>query len=466
MKQGEVQQMLTATNRWWRNPRDWPRDDPDLREADGAPFRYAAGVLDDLAPGGLYVLRGPRRVGKSVEIKRTIEALIASGTAPRGIVHAAVDGWRAADLGRLVSAARLLMPRGGRRCWFIDEITGIADGWPEQIKWLRDNDAQFRNDTVVLTGSSASDLTASIKALAGRRGTAGDPDRVLLPMGFRTFMRLVADEPVGTGIGPLRAADLTPRLLTDAAHTLAPWLHALVDAWEGFLLAGGFPAAVASYIAAREVAPPLVRGLVDVVHGDAFRRADWSRAQTAAFMRRIGQGLCAPVNISAVADDIGVSSSSVRRRLDELREAFVVWPCYREDALRPKLSAQAKVYFTDPVYARLEVDVPPDASVLSEQQLGMALWRSFERDRAGSYLGFDRVLYHRTRTRREIDFVGPDLGGWAIESKYVDGRWRRDAQTLRASGWRGIVATRSELNLDDPQVAAIPVALLAWLLDS
>ena len=183
-------------------------------------------------------------------------------------------------------------------------------------------------------------------------------------------------------------------------------------------------------------------------------------------MRRTGRGLCAPVNISAVADDIGVSSSSARRRFDDLREAFVVWPCYQKDALRPKLNAQAKFYFTDPVYARLEVDVAPDASALSEQQLGMALWRSLERERAGSYLGFDRVLYHRSRTRREIDFVGPDLGEWAVESKYVDGRWRRDAQTRRASGWRGIVATPSELNLDDPDVAAIPAALLAWLLDS
>ncbi|MDE0449748.1 MAG: AAA family ATPase [Spirochaetaceae bacterium] len=466
MKQGEVQQMLTATNRWWRNPRDWQRDDPDLREADGAPFRYSAGVLDDLAPGGLYVLRGPRRVGKSVELKRAIESLVASGIAPRSIVHAAVDGWRAADLGRLVSAAGVLMPRDGRRYWFIDEITGITDGWPEQVKWLRDNDARLRDDTVVLTGSSASDLTASIKALAGRRGSAGDPDRVLLPMGFRTFSRLAAEEPVGIDIGPLRVADLTPRLLADAAHALAPWLHALVDTWEGYLLAGGFPAAVASYIDTREVAPPLVRGLVDVVHGDAFRRADWSRAQTAAFMHRIGRGLCAPVNISAVADDIGVSSSSVQRRLDELREAFVVWPCYQEDALRPKLNAQAKVYFTDPVYARLEVDVPLDSSVLSEQQLGTALWRSLERARAGSYLGYDRILYHRTRTRREIDFVGPDLGGWAVESKYVDGRWRRDAQTLLASRWRGIVATRSELNFDDPEVAAVPAAMLAWLLDT
>ena len=103
-------------------------------------------------------------------------------------------------------------------------------------------------------------------------------------------------------------------------------------------------------------------------------------------------------------------------------------PVTGEDALRPKLSAQAKVYFTDPVYARLEVDVPPDATVLSEQQLGLALWRSLERERPGSYLGFDRVLYHRTPTRKEIDFVGPELGGWAIESKYVDGRWRRETR--------------------------------------
>ena len=52
-----------------------------------------------------------------------------------------------------------------------------------------------------------------------------------------------------------------------------------------------------------------------------------------------------------------------------------------------------------------------------------------------------------------------------MESKYVDGRWRRDAQMLRASCWCGIVATRSVLNLDDP-VIALAAALLPWLLDS
>ena len=536
MKQGEVQRMLVATNRWWRNPRSWAMDDPDLREADEAPFRYSAGVLDDLAPGGLYVLRGPRRVGKSVEIKRAIETLIGGGVEPRRILHASVDGWRAGDLGGLVTAARQLTPNGGRRFWFIDEITGITDGWPERIKWLRDNDARFRTDTVVLTGSSAADLTGSVKALAGRRGPADDPDRVLLPMGFRSFARLVAEESASADVGPFRVSDLTPRRVSEAAHALVPWLDLLAEAWETYLLVGGFPASVSDHMISREgatgdrwrgrlaipqrgiagapptetagagaphpgprtdgngsvpyeVAPTFVRGLIDVIHGDAFRRADWSRVQTTAFMHRMARGLCSPVNYAALADDLGISQPTARRRIDELREAFVLWPCHREDGLRPKLNAQAKTYFTDPVYARLVPGTPdaggdhwrgatplrgiagaldasvPDPSALSEQQLGMALLRSFEREHPGSYMECDRVLHHRTRTRKEIDFVGPGFGGIAIESKYVDGRWKRDVQTLAASGWRGIVATRSELNLEDARVMAVPASLLAWMID-
>lgn len=88
----------------------------------------------------------------------------------------------------------------------------------------------------MLTGSSTADLTASVKALDGRRGTARDPDRVLLPTRFRTLTRLLAEEPVGADFGPLRAADLTPRLLAEAAHALAPWLDVLVDAWGACLL--------------------------------------------------------------------------------------------------------------------------------------------------------------------------------------------------------------------------------------
>ena len=462
--------MLTATNRWWRDPTGWSADDPDLREAARAPFQYRADVLPDLTPGGLYVLRGPRRVGKTVAVKDAVRDLVGSGTPPRSIVHMAVDGLRSRDLGLLVDAADGLMPERGHRYWFIDEITGITDGWPERIKWLRDNEARFRADTVVLTGSSAADLTGATKALAGRRGEAATPDRVLLPMGFRSFTRLVSSEAPPLDLpqsGSLRrVSDINHDALKDALLELAPWQDVLIRSWENYLGCGGFPNAVAHYAATREEPSALRRSLVDVIHGDAFRRADWSQSQSTDLLRRLGTGLCSPLNVASLASDIGIAQGTMKRRLDELREAFVVWPCYREHDLRPKLGAQPKVYFTDPIYATLAPDAAVDFSRLSQQQLGMALLRAAERESPGAHVEFDRVLHHRTATRKEIDFVGPRFGGIAFESKYVDGGWRRDALTLRASPWRGIVATRSEMDVTDPDVMAVPVALLAWLLDS
>lgn len=210
----------------------------------------------------------------------------------------------------------------------------------------------------------------------------------------------------------------------------------------------------------------LERALVDVIHGDAFRQGEWSQTQSMDLLRRLAANLCSPLNLASLANDTGVAHSTLKRRLEGLRQTFVVWPCYREDNLRPKPGAQPKLYFTDPIYARLLPDSSPDFSRLSQQQLGMALLRAAERAAPGTFAGFDRVLHHRSASRKEIDFVGPDFDGIAFESKYVDGGWRRDALTLKASRWRGILATRSDTDVSDPEVAAVPVALLAWLLDS
>lgn len=43
-------------------------------------------------------------------------------------------------------------------------------------------------------------------------------------------------------------------------------------------------------------------------------------------------------------------------------------------------------------------------------------------------------------------------------------RWRRAIPTLKASGWRGIVATRDALALSDPEIMAVPTGMLAWLI--
>lgn len=465
MTPGDIQHSLTVTNRWWSNPDRWAEHDPDLRSAAKAPFDYTPGVLADLMPGGLYLLRGPRRVGKSVEVKRAIAGLLSSGIHPRLIVHMSMEGWNARHLTRFVNVAqRLTLP--GRRYWFLDEITGITGGWPQRIKWLRDNDPRFQTDTVVLTGSSSADLREAIGVLAGRRGAIDAPDRVLLPMGFRDFASIVSEEALPHHLGPLRIADLAEQL-GEASFELTPWLGILVNTWETYLWVGGFPLAVSGYLRDREVDPALWSGLWEVISADAFRRARQSDLQTKTMLDRLARNLGSPINVARMAREMDVAQLTAQQRIDDLREAFVVWPCYREEGLRPILKAQKKIYFSDPVY-RLLARRRVELSVLSEQQLGMALLRNLERGEPGSYVHFDSVLHHRTKGNREIDFVGPRFGGVALESKYVDdGPWRNaQGRTLKASPWSGILATRSLLELRDDGASAVPASIVAWLLDT
>ena len=285
------------------------------------------------------------------------------------------------------------MPPQGHRWWLIDEITSVSGGWPAQIKWLRDNDARFRRDTVVLTGSSSSNLRESIGELAGRRGPAEDADRLMLPVGFRTFLTLVSDAPTPEGLESsprLSIADLTPGRLTEAAYRLAPWLHALVEAWEDYLRVGGFPQAVAGHVRHRRPDESLRTALMGVISGDAFQAGPASRtcrpprccagsprgsARRTARRASPGRSACRHRRPGIASTTSGSPSSC--------------GPCTASGSLRPHLRAQEKIYFTDPIYARLvdPVGAPfadgPDETTLSEQQLAMALRRSLERDRPG-----------------------------------------------------------------------------------
>lgn len=129
-----MQQLLSETNRWWRNG-DWEGGDPDLAEVAEAPFAYEPSPLAGVRPDGVYFMRGPRRVGKTVEVKRLISRLIREdGVNPRRIVHHACNGLAPAELRSLPRAASALVPRDAAPLYFIlDEITSARAGWPDAL---------------------------------------------------------------------------------------------------------------------------------------------------------------------------------------------------------------------------------------------------------------------------------------------------------------------------------------------
>ena len=101
-------------------------------------------------------------------------------------------------------------------------------------------------------------------------------------------------------------------------------------------------------------------------------------------------------------------------------------------------------------------------------QLGMLLLRASGEPGPAGLLEASTLMYERTASGAEIDFVGPELEV-AFEGKYVDRPWRRAAATIRARGG-GIFATRTVLDLSDRReenaVWAVPAGMLAWMLAS
>lgn len=75
MNDSELARQTTAGNAWWREPSGWALKDQDLKALRGFSLSYDPKPLGDIAPPNLYVLRGPRRVGKSVELKRTTSGM-------------------------------------------------------------------------------------------------------------------------------------------------------------------------------------------------------------------------------------------------------------------------------------------------------------------------------------------------------------------------------------------------------
>jgi Predicted ATPase (AAA+ superfamily) len=461
---------LADLNPWWRG-KSWK--DPDLAAARGTGLGYEAGVLSDLRAGGLYILRGPRRVGKTVATKQAIVELTKSGVPGTSIVRVAVDGWAANDLRTVVQNVTLPRPpEGSRRWWFIDEATGMVDDWVSVIKWLRDNLPEFANATVVVTGSDASALTGAIGRWSGRRGEVGERDRTLLPIGFRTFVDLVLDE-APRNIPRLPLADLHSAVANEAYHALVPWLGELSRMWSVYLSYGGFPRSAAAAKRGLPIPQDFVDDIFDVIFRDVFADSQLSRTAAATLFSRLMEGMANPVNYSTIAGDAEVTHPTVIRHIEYLRNGYLAWTCPRKAAESwlawPK--AQPKIYAVDPLVARLShlrnasrPDVDP--TILTEMALGVAVRRAAVAD-GREWDGDEFLFYYRTPTGNEIDFVSQLLGDTAIEGKYTSGSWRREAQTVDASPWRGILATENLLEVDGSEGAwAVPAGILGYLLDT
>ena len=472
MRDFERRRHLLDFNPWWQDPQHWEERDPDLREARlNALSSYDPHPLSDIVPGSLYLLMGPRRAGKSVAMKRAIAGLLGEDVDPRRVVFCPCEDLGPQDLRRVVKLAEDLTSgiEPEHRYWFFDEITYVG-GWATALKQLRDQ-TSLRSGCVVATGSSGAKLREAQGELGGREGEAGGV-RLLLPMGFRAFAHELYPN-LATNL-PRDAVALLD-LQSDGARRYLEPLAVVVDqlalAWERYLTIGGFPRAVADALEGVDVQPTTANGLWNILVGDVLHVGSMSDRDVKALLERLVAGMGSPLSVTNIAKSLNIGArNTVDDRIDRLCASFYAWRASTtHDGVTAVAAGQSKLYFTDPLIARLpslrDRSVAfPDVTHLSEQQLGVCLLRVIARTEPLAILDEAAILVQRNpNTSSEIDFVGALLQT-PIESKYVSQKWMQERKALDEHYQRGIIATHDILDLSN-DIWAIPTGLLAWTID-
>ncbi len=167
----ELSENLRAINPWWRG-----EPGPPVPPFHRWPFqRLRRMVQEGMTP--CTVLRGPRRIGKTVLLRQIMQSLLAEGVEPHRIFYVAFDElptiggitepvlaiarWFEREvLGQTFNAAQA---EGRPAFLLLDEVQNLT-AWAPQVKNLVDNHAV----RVLLTGSSSLRIEAGRDSLAGR----------------------------------------------------------------------------------------------------------------------------------------------------------------------------------------------------------------------------------------------------------------------------------------------------------
>ncbi len=476
MRDFERRQHIVDNSPWWKHPTRWEDSDGDLRAARlNAVTQYDPRPLDGIAPAGLFLLVGPRRSGKSVVIKRTITRLIAEGVDPRAIAFCPCETLTVQDLRRIVKLTTDLTPSIAHedRYWFFDEITYVRH-WAEGLKQLRDGTV-LRHGCVVATGSSAAELRRARGEFGGREGEdgSGGKIRMLLPMGFRSFLRelypeLAADLPTEFFALSDLQSESSHRYLTP----LRPFIDDVTIAWERYLNVGGFPRAVSDVAAGGiDVSSSTADGFWSILSGDVLRVGHMSERGVKALLERLVDGLCSPLSVKGIAGALTIGArNTVADRIDRLCASLYAWRASTShDGLLRVHGGRDKLYFIDPLITRLPAlrdrrIAPPDVTKLSEQQVGNVLVRNLAIGDTNSVLDEAAILVRRNPdSGAEIDFVGDDVTV-PLESKYVSAGWKPERAALVEHYQRGIIVSRDILDTSEG-IWAVPAGLFAWMIN-
>lgn len=149
-------------------------------------FRLFQPLVEESDVRRSVVLMGPRRVGKTVMLFHSMQALLDGGISPRQILYANIENpvYNNVPLERLFQLARKATGQTEAKGWFVffDEIQYLRD-WEVHLKVLVDS---YPRTKFVASGSAA----AALKLKSAESGAGRFTDFMLPPLTFQEYIFL------------------------------------------------------------------------------------------------------------------------------------------------------------------------------------------------------------------------------------------------------------------------------------
>jgi uncharacterized protein len=447
---------LLPHNTHIENPDTFSDLDPQLRLLSRQPFVFHSPLLEQIPRNepGIYTLTGGRQTGKTTLLKQWMVKLMASRVAPENIAY--ITGELIDDhhsLIKIISESAREMPESHLNFILLDEVTYIRH-WDQGIKYLADA-GMLENVILVITGSDLVIIKEARMRFPGRRGLSDKADFHLRTLSFQEFVGLT-EKITHTDINFLLSSeDVPPPELLDA----------LFEAFESYLIHGGFLTAINDMSIHGRVLPATFSTYSDWIRGDVLKRKKQEHylfEVLEAIVKRYGT----QVTWNALSDDLSIDHPKTVSDYVSLlvsMDAVFVQSALLEHKLIAAPKKARKVMFLDPfIFHAVRAWIKPCEDPFNEQVKPLLL------DTDGSAKLVEACVsthYSRSfptyyiKAKGEVDVAYVSRGTFRpIEVKWT--RQLRPKQLKQILKYKnGIILTKSRHSGDIQGVPTMPLPL-------
>ena len=414
----EIKNRLSFENPWWKSSQGIDSDIRSLpKRAYFGPF-FRLVTQTDVRRA--VILLGPRRVGKTVILKQTIQSLLDSGVPPKSIFYVSIDNptYTGVGLEQLLNlfVGHDVSRDGQQRYVLFDEVQYLKD-WEVHLKSLVDS---YPNVRFVCSGSAA----AALRFKSRDSGAGRFTEFMLPPLMFSEFLGFTDREEM--------VFDTQEDTDGSRSRIFIKDISKLNGEFFRYLNIGGLPEAVYS----KTIQEDMERYVRDDIIDKVLLRdlpSLYGIGDTQGLNRlfaTIAYNTGGEASLEGLSNTSGVAKNTIRKHLDYLEAAFLIHRVHRidENARNYKRVTQFKLYLTNPCLRTSlfgPIDEEDDAmGRLAESALYGQLIHSSV---------IDELRYARWRSG-EVDMVKLDRASqrpqFAVEAKWSD-RYVEKPQELK-----------------------------------